>query len=139
MDYYEEHNETPPPRTRAGSQEHEQWLELTREEIDCEIEGQKIEDKNEKAVLNVYLKKVTDTLTELEADLKRNIAHAEHAKDCQAEFLEECKIVDEWQDETIDFAEDASFMDWQTKIDNLKHAADLLNRARYLVEAVMED
>lgn len=137
--YHEDHCDPPPPRTRVGSAEHENWLELMQEEVDTNIEDQHKADKDYSAALDVHLKKITDALEGLEADLKRDIKHAQHAEYCRCEFLHECKIVDEWTDEVVDFAEDALFMDWSAKIDNLKQAADLLNRARFLVETAMED
>ena len=139
IDYYhEDHCDPRPPRTRAGSAEHETWLDATREEVEADIQAHQEADETRAMAMNVRLSIIRGKMVEIEEQLKRITSQVQHAKDCQDEFRADCKQVDEWQDETVDFAEDAYFMDWQTKIDNIKEALSLVQQARLAVETAQE-
>lgn len=123
MDYYEEHNETPPPRTKAGSEEHERWIEYTRMECEQALDELREEEVDKKTAYDTYRHAALQKAEELCKELDSLMGIIWNYSREQSEVLLDCNVEDEWEKETVYFADDADgLVDWDERIEAIESA-----------------
>lgn len=121
--YYEEHNETPPPRTKAKSEEHERWLDYTRQECEQALDELRAEEVDKKTAYDTYRHAALQKAEALRDELAALLEMVRQYDDEQSEVFFDCKVMDEWEGEYTDFSDDADgLVDWDERIEAIESA-----------------
>ena len=121
--YHEDHCDPPPPRTKAGSDEHERWLDYTRMECEQALDELRAEEVGKKTAYDTYRHAALQKAEALRDELAALLSMVRQCDDEQSEVLFDCKVMDEWEGEYTDFSEDAEdLVDWQERIEAIESA-----------------